>query len=185
MPLPPRSPRHPDAPAGARPSRLLVAAKDATFRALVRARVGQLERPPAVVEAADGAEAVQLGLQLRPAVVLVDLLMPRLGGAEAATTLRELRPETAIALVGDGRRLHEAAGHLGLPLFDRLELDNAVEWVARELERWVVAPFGRAVELVCAACGHVVLAPRPPARCEVCSAEAVWTPVRRAAAGVV
>ena len=42
-----------------------------------------------VAEAADGAEAVRLTIQLRPAVIVLDLHMPRLGGIEATRLIRQ------------------------------------------------------------------------------------------------
>src|ERR1700679_2638082 len=41
-------------------------------------------------EASDGAEAIQLAQALHPDVILMDLRMPRMGGVEAITRLREL-----------------------------------------------------------------------------------------------
>jgi response regulator NasT len=42
-----------------------------------------------VLEAADGLEAVELGLERRPDLALLDLRMPRLSGLEAARRLRD------------------------------------------------------------------------------------------------
>ena len=47
-------------------------------------------------EASDGAEAVKLTQELRPDVVLMDLVMPVLDGIEAIRQIKKLRPETRV-----------------------------------------------------------------------------------------
>ena len=58
-----------------------------------------LQRDPdlAVVgEAANGAEAIELSRQLRPDVVLMDLLMPVMDGIAATQAIRSSLPETQV-----------------------------------------------------------------------------------------
>jgi len=52
-----------------------------------------------VGEAADGEEAVHLAQQLRPDVILMDLLMPTMDGVAAITTIRNTVPETEIIVL--------------------------------------------------------------------------------------
>src|SRR2546429_9840076 len=49
-----------------------------------------------VGEAADGAEAIQRARQLRPNVVVMDLLMPVLDGISATRAIRNELPETQV-----------------------------------------------------------------------------------------
>jgi len=49
-----------------------------------------------VGEARDGAEAVRLALQLRPDVVLMDLLMPVMDGIRATAAIRRQAPDTEV-----------------------------------------------------------------------------------------
>jgi len=59
----------------------------------------------AVFEARDGLEAVDLALQTRPNVVVLDISMPRLSGVEAARQIRAQLPEARII----GLSMHEEA----------------------------------------------------------------------------
>lgn len=52
-----------------------------------------------IAEAGDGREAVRLGLELRPDVVVLDLTMPVLNGLDAARELMRNLPDTAIILL--------------------------------------------------------------------------------------
>ena len=52
-----------------------------------------------VGEAETGSEAVRLARQLRPDVVLMDLLMPDMGGADATAAIRETLPETKVLVL--------------------------------------------------------------------------------------
>jgi CheY-like chemotaxis protein len=72
-----------------------------------------------VLEAADGVEAVdryrELGDEID--VVLLDLTMPRMDGAEAAEALRALDPDVRIVLsTGYSDAAAGAAGLAGVPL---------------------------------------------------------------------
>lgn len=63
-----------------------------------------------VGEAANGLEAVACGPELRPDVVLMDIAMPGMGGAEATRRLKTVQPEAkvlALTLHEDNSWLHE------------------------------------------------------------------------------
>jgi NarL family two-component system response regulator LiaR len=93
-----------------------------------------------VGEAADGEEAVKLAQQVQPDVILMDLLMPRLGGIEAVQRLRDVGVESRVIILtsfADDGRVREAlrAGAIGYLLKDvgRIELLGAIEAAARGL----------------------------------------------------
>ena len=52
-----------------------------------------------VAEASDGKEAMRLAKQLRPDVVLMDLVMPHMGGVEATAAIRAACPETRVIIL--------------------------------------------------------------------------------------
>ena len=49
-------------------------------------------------EAGHGADAIQRAKELQPDLILMDLSMPVLGGAEAASILKKMMPDTKIVL---------------------------------------------------------------------------------------
>jgi DNA-binding NarL/FixJ family response regulator len=52
-----------------------------------------------VAEATNGHEAVQLAKKLRPEIVVIDLVMPRLGGLDASREILESEPSTSVILL--------------------------------------------------------------------------------------
>lgn len=66
---------------------VLVADDHPTFRSGVRAVLEIAEDITVVGEAADGAQAIDLARELKPDVVLLDLLMPGVGGVDACRSI--------------------------------------------------------------------------------------------------
>jgi DNA-binding NarL/FixJ family response regulator len=52
-----------------------------------------------VAEASDGEEAVKLTSELRPDIVVMDIVMPKLNGIEATKRIKETIPNTAILIL--------------------------------------------------------------------------------------
>ena len=78
--------------------RLLIADDHALFRGSLRALL-EARGIEVVGEAADGKEAVDLALRLRPDVVLMDLGMPVLDGLEATRRLVAANPEIRVVVL--------------------------------------------------------------------------------------
>jgi DNA-binding NarL/FixJ family response regulator len=79
--------------------RVLVADDQATVRDGLVTLLGLAEGIEVVGAAADGEEAVRLTEQTRPDVVLMDLRMPRLDGAEATARIVAATPEVAVLVL--------------------------------------------------------------------------------------
>ena len=117
---------------------VLVADDDAPFRSLLGTLLRQTSGA-SVLTAADGIEALQLGLQFRPQVVVLGLQLPRMDGVEVAITLRDMRRSIPIALQSpDPHALHVCASGLELPLFDKLDLSGLLAWAERQIRSWNV-----------------------------------------------
>ena len=50
-------------------------------------------------EAADGVQAIEMAKKLKPDLIVLDLAMPRMNGAEAASILNQTMPKTPIVLL--------------------------------------------------------------------------------------
>ena len=77
---------------------VLIADDHASMRLSVRLLLEGRHPELLVREAVDGLDAVEKARRARPDLILLDLAMPRLNGAEAATVLKETMPETPIVL---------------------------------------------------------------------------------------
>jgi NarL family two-component system response regulator LiaR len=91
-----------------------------------------------VGEAADGEEAVAKAERLRPQVVLMDVVMPRLGGIDAIRRIREASPATSVIVLTsfvDDEKVVQAvrAGAAGYLLKDMepREVAEAIRRVSR------------------------------------------------------
>lgn len=98
-----------------------------------------------IVEAADGAVALELARRVRPDVALLDVQMPRLGGLDVCRRLREL-PEcahtrivmlTAAAQAEDRRRgLAAGADHYLTKPFSPLALLTLIRSLVPQVSVW-------------------------------------------------
>jgi NarL family two-component system response regulator LiaR len=78
------------------PIRVLLVDDHAVVRSGLGAFLMAFEDLELVGEAGSGAEAVRLCGELNPDVILMDLMMPDMNGAEATTIIREQYPETQV-----------------------------------------------------------------------------------------
>jgi NarL family two-component system response regulator LiaR len=79
--------------------RVLIADDHAVLREGLRSFLELQDGIEIVGDAADGAEAVALAEKLRPAVVLMDLVMPKLDGVEAMRELNQRVPGTRVIIL--------------------------------------------------------------------------------------
>lgn len=78
------------------PIRILIADDHAVVRQGLRMFLSLDKDLEVVGEAVDGKQALQMAHQLNPDVVLMDLLMPVMGGVEATTAIRKQLPDTEV-----------------------------------------------------------------------------------------
>jgi NarL family two-component system response regulator LiaR len=79
--------------------RILIADDHAVVRQGLLALIQTEEGMEVVGEAGDGAQAVELAATLRPDVILLDLVMPRMDGIEAIRGIRRNDPEARILVL--------------------------------------------------------------------------------------
>jgi two-component system, NarL family, response regulator LiaR len=83
----------------AEPIRVLLVDDHAVVREGLRAFLELQEGIEVAGEAADGEEAVAVATSLRPDVILMDLVMPRLDGVAAMRSLRESVPDVRVIVL--------------------------------------------------------------------------------------
>jgi DNA-binding NarL/FixJ family response regulator len=81
------------------PIRVLVADDQRTVRDGLSMLVGLIDGVEVVGAACDGVQAVELAQAERPDVVLMDLRMPRMEGAEATRQIRDELPDTQVLVL--------------------------------------------------------------------------------------
>lgn len=118
--------------------RLLIADDHAVVREGLRALFATEPDIELVGEAADGIEAVGKAMSLKPDVILLDMLMPRMNGLEAIGEIRKQNPQARILVLtsfAEDDKVFPAikSGALGYLLKDSSpqELMNAIRSVAR------------------------------------------------------
>src|SRR5581483_8164841 len=81
------------------PTRVLIADDHPLIRSGLRALLERDGEFDVVAEAADGYQAIELAVQHKPDVILLDVGMPRLPGTEAAGYISDKVPHARIIMV--------------------------------------------------------------------------------------
>jgi DNA-binding NarL/FixJ family response regulator len=82
--------------AGVSSVRILVVEDFPPFRQFICSMLGERNDLQIIGEAADGLEAVQKAVELKPDLILMDIGLPSLNGLEAGRRILELVPESKI-----------------------------------------------------------------------------------------
>jgi NarL family two-component system response regulator LiaR len=80
-------------------TRILVADDHAMLREGMRNLLSREKDFELVGEAANGEEAVRLSKELKPDIVIMDIVMPKLNGVEATKQIKEVSPATALLIL--------------------------------------------------------------------------------------
>ncbi len=78
---------------------MLIVDDNRFFAEMLATALGAVEGVTCVGTASSAVEGFQRVAELRPSVVVMDIMMPGLGGLAATTELRRTSPDTAIAVV--------------------------------------------------------------------------------------
>jgi CheY-like chemotaxis protein len=105
------------------PKTVLIADDRASMRRSVRFLLERRHAELVVQEAVDGIDAIEKAKQNRPDLIILDLSMPGLNGAEAATILRNTLPEIPIILFTMYTDLHadSLSGFLGVDFISKVD----------------------------------------------------------------
>ena len=91
-----------------RPAKILVVDDQQLVRATLRSLL-RLESHWEVYEAENGMDALDRARQIKPDVVVMDIVMPEMSGIEATYEMRRLAPETHVILMSSYYTPEEAA----------------------------------------------------------------------------
>jgi len=86
-------------PSPADPIRVLIVDDHALFRRGLQMVLEQEDDIEVVGEAADGAEAITMAVDAAPDIVLMDVRMPRRGGIDATSTIKQTVPSAKIVML--------------------------------------------------------------------------------------
>jgi DNA-binding NarL/FixJ family response regulator len=77
---------------------ILIADDSETIRTLIRAFIENRAGFEVCGEAVDGVDAIEKAKELKPDLIILDLAMPRMNGAAAASVLKRMMPDVPIIL---------------------------------------------------------------------------------------
>src|ERR1700724_3894763 len=96
------------------PKRILIADDNVGVRSLIRTYLEMQTEFDVCGEAADGVEAIEKIKELNPDLVLLDLAMPRMNGAEVAAIIKGSMPHLPIILFSvHGEKIGQALASAG------------------------------------------------------------------------
>jgi NarL family two-component system response regulator LiaR len=138
--------------------RVLIADDHSVVREGLRMFLGRDPELAVIGEAADGEEAVHLARQLRPDVVLMDLLMPVMDGIAATSAIRSELPETEVIALTSVLESAAVVGAVKAGAIGYLLKDTQ----AHELRRAIKAAAAGQVQLSPQASAYLVREVRAP-----------------------
>lgn len=120
------------------PVRILIVDDHAVLRKAVRRLLESSSEFEVCGEAEDGPQAIKKAAELKPGVVILDIVMPMMNGFEAARKIKEVSPHSQIVILSSykDKQLIEESRNVGavcyVPKSDaERELIDAVKAAAR------------------------------------------------------
>ena len=121
--------------------RILIADDHAVFRYGLRALLESEPRFTVVGEAVDGSEVAKLTSELKPAVLMLDLAMPRVTGIEVLRELASAQGEVRTIVLAAAIEKKQIVEALQLGARGILLKDAAIQLVAECIEKVVAGDF--------------------------------------------
>ena len=120
---------------------LLIVDDDKTVRNLISGYLDKIPKFTVIGQAVDGEDAVEMAVRLEPDAIILDLVMPKMNGVDAAERIRQALPQTVIVVFTshDSTSLRK---HIDGNIDAIVSKTEGLEKLARELNRLL---FGRAL----------------------------------------
>jgi CheY-like chemotaxis protein len=122
--------------------KVLIVDDEAHIRKFVSMLIEHIAGDPEVLQASNGVEAIQVYEREKPALVLLDVNMPRVDGLQTLRKLKEIDPACVVVMLTSlvNRQTVEECLHLGAVGY--LRKDNPPEEMTAQLRKIVEACFG-------------------------------------------
>lgn len=88
-----------------------------------------------VIEAENGKEAIMKDLQEKPDGVILDIVMPEVGGIEALQVIKEVNPQKPVIMLSSAGTSQKLKETLRLGALDFIQKPYTVEQVKKAVER--------------------------------------------------
>lgn len=121
---------------------VLVVDDETHIRKFVGLLIESIAAEPVVFEAANGSEALQIYERERPALVLLDVNMPRVDGLQTLRKLRILDPRCTVVMLTSLVNRQTVEECLRLGAVGYLRKDNPPEEMAAQLKKIIDDCFG-------------------------------------------
>jgi CheY-like chemotaxis protein len=89
------------------PGRVLIVDDNADITALLNLQIDRANGFEVVGTAANGVEAIEMARDFEPDIILLDMMMPVMGGLEALPHLRQMLPDSRIFMFSAAAVTHE------------------------------------------------------------------------------
>ena len=112
--------------------RLLIADDSKLLRKKLRDELEKLGCE--VIEASNGKEAISLVLEHEPDGIILDIVMPEVGGIEALQTIREISPDVPVVMLSSAGTPQKLMQTLKMGAIDFIQKPYTKEQIVRAVE---------------------------------------------------
>ena len=112
--------------------RLLIADDSKLLRKKLRDELEKLGCE--VIEASNGKEAISLDLEHEPDGIILDIVMPEVGGIEALETIREVSPDVPVVMLSSAGTPQKLMQTLKMGAIDFIQKPYSHEQIVRAVE---------------------------------------------------